>query len=174
MRGAWSGCVAALALAACADLGVPVASTPRLGPPIERFTADGRISLRQGERSDHLQFDWQHAPGRDVVLFSTPLGQGVAELGREPGSAWLKQAGRAEVRADDLSSLTARLFGAALPLEALARWLGGAQPDLQGEVDGWQIEVTDVEPYRESRLPRRVEVRRDDIELRIVVTDRRE
>jgi hypothetical protein len=41
---------------------------------------------------------------------------------------------------------------------------------LQGEVDGWTIVVGESTPYRERRLPRRIEVRRDDIELRIVIT----
>lgn len=165
---------ATLLLAACS--GMPTAGDvePPLGPPLERFAAEGRISLRQGERSDHLQFDWQHAPGRDVVLFSTPLGQGLAELGHDGGAAWLKQAGRPELRADGLPALTAQLFGTPLPLEALAGWLGGAQPDQRGEVDGWHIEVVEVAPYRQHRLPRRVDVRRDDIELRIVVTEWRE
>lgn len=159
----------ALVLAACAsqpatrDEGLP------LGPPLERFAADGRISLRQGDRSDHFQFDWQHAPDRDVVLFSTPLGQGLAELGRDPAGAWLKVPGKAEQRAADLSALTQKLLGASLPLEVLAGWMGGSRTELQGEVDGWLITVSESMSHRERRLPRRIEVRRDDIELRIVV-----
>ncbi|MBI5899396.1 MAG: outer membrane lipoprotein LolB [Rhodocyclales bacterium] len=163
--------VAVFALAACAELG-PVRNDtmPALGPALERFAADGRISLRQGDRSDHLQFDWQHAPGRDVVLFSSPLGQGLAELGREAGAAWLKLPGKPAQRAADLPTLAQQVFGVALPLDVLAEWLGGARPQPEGEVDGWQIMVTESAPYRERRLPRRIEIRRDDIELKIVVT----
>lgn len=163
--------VAVLVLAACAELAsVPGDAVPVLGPAVERFAADGRISLRQGDRSDHLQFDWQHAPGRDVVLFSSPLGQGLAELGRETGGAWLKLPGQQEQRAADLPTLAQHMFGVALPLEALAEWLGGARPQLEGEVDGWRIVVTESAPYRERRLPRRIEIRRDEIEMKIVIT----
>lgn len=163
--------VAMFALAACAELSpIQNEAVSVLGPAVERFTADGRISLRQGDRSDHLQFDWQHAPGRDVVLFSSPLGQGLAELGREPGGAWLKLPGKAEQRAADLPTLAQQIFGVALPLDVLAEWLGGAHPGLEGEVDGWQVTVTESAPYRERRLPRRIEIRRDDIELKIVVS----
>jgi outer membrane lipoprotein LolB len=163
--------VAVLALAACAELG-PTRNEPlpALGPAVERFIVDGRISLRQGDRSDHLQFDWQHAPGRDVVLFSSPLGQGLAELGREAGGAWLKLPGKPEQRAADLPTLAQQIFGVALPLDVLVEWLGGARPGLEGEVDGWQVMVTESAPYRERRLPRRMEIRRDDIELKIVVS----
>ncbi len=162
--------VVALVLAGCASQPGKQDVAERLGPPLERFAADGRISLRQGERSDHLQFDWQHAPHREVVLFSTPLGQGLAELGRDTGGAWLKMPGQPEQRATDLPTLTQKLLGVPLPLEILAEWMGGSRAELQGEVDGWTIVVGESTPYRERRLPRRIEVRRDDIELRIVIT----
>ena len=57
-----------------------------------------------------------------------------------------------------------------MPLEILAEWLGGARPQLEGEVDGWRIVVAESAPYRERRLPRRIEIRRGDIELKIVVS----
>jgi outer membrane lipoprotein LolB len=157
-----------LLTAACA--GLPAGDVGPLGPPLERFAADGRLSLRQGDRSDHLQFDWQHSPGRDVVLFSAPLGQGLAELGRETGGAWLKMPGKPEQRAGDLAKLAQESFGVALPLEALAEWLGGAHPHPEGAVDGWRIVVTESAPYRGRRLPSRIEIRRDDVELKIMIT----
>jgi len=49
--------------------------------------------------------------------------------------------------------------------------LRGAQPALSGEVDGWRIAVTESAPFGQRRLPRRLEARRDDIELRIVIDD---
>jgi outer membrane lipoprotein LolB len=166
----WLARFAALLLAACAaqpDLDAP----DRLGPPLDRFAVEGRLSLRQGERSDHVQFDWRHAPESDVVLFSTPLGQGLAELGREADGAWLKLPGQPVQHAPDLTRLALKLFGSPLPLASLADWIGGGHTEMQGEVDGWLITVSESTPYRQRRLPRRIEVRRDEIELRIVVTN---
>lgn len=162
-------CLGTLLLAACAELPEVSGTAPTLGPPLPSFAAAGRISLRQGERSDHLQFDWQHAPERDVVLFSSPIGQGLAELGRDASGAWLAVPGEPERRASDLAALTQALFGTPLPLNTLAEWLRGARPALSGEVDGWRIAVTESAPFGQSRLPRRLEARRDDIELRIVI-----
>lgn len=164
-----AGIFAILVLAGCAGLPADGEAELKLGPPLARFNADGRLSLRQGARSDHLQFDWQHAPDRDVVLFSTPLGQGLAEIGREAEGAWLKVPGQVEQRARDLPALTQKLLGVPLPLEVLAEWMGGSHPEPQGEVDGWIVVVTESAPYRERRLPRRIEIRRDDIELKIVI-----
>ncbi len=166
----WLARFAALLLTACAML-PDHSATDRLGPPLERFAAEGRLSLRQGERSFHLQFDWRHSPDADVVLFSTPLGQGLAELGRDANSAWLRMPGQTDQRAPDLSGLALKLFGSPLPLAALAEWMGGKHAEMKGEVDGWFITVSETSPFRERRLPKRIEVRRDEIELRIVVTD---
>jgi outer membrane lipoprotein LolB len=165
----WLARFAALLLTACA-VQPDLPATDRLGPPLESFVVEGRLSLRQGERSDHLQFDWRHAPGSDVVLFSSPLGQGLAELGREANGAWLKLPGKPEQRAPDLPSLTQKLFGAPLPLEVLAEWMGGRRAEMHGEVDGWIVTVSESSPYLERRLPKRIEIRRDEIELKLVVT----
>lgn len=165
----WLACLVVLHMGACAEISPRDGNASALGPPLPNFAADGRISLRQGERSDHLQFDWQHSPERDVVLFSSPIGQGLAELGRDANGAWLAISGEPERRASDLAALTQRLLGAPLPLDALAEWLRGAQPALSGEVDGWRIAVTESAPYGQRRLPRRIEAHRDGIELRIVI-----
>jgi outer membrane lipoprotein LolB len=165
----WLAWLVVAVLAGCADLRTIAEQEPVTGPPLENFSAEGRISLRQGDRSDHLQFEWQHSPQRDVVMFSAPLGQGVAELGRDAGGAWLVMPGAPERRAADLSELAQRVFGAPLPLDALADWLRGAQSQLEGEVDGWRIAVTETMPYHQRRLPRRLDLRRGDVELRIVI-----
>jgi hypothetical protein len=41
---------------------------------------------------------------------------------------------------------------------------------MHGEVDGWIVTVSESSPYLERRLPKRIEIRRDEIELKLVVT----
>ena len=161
--------LALLALAGCAALPAPM---EELGPPLSEFAASGRLSLRQGDRSDHLQFDWRHRPDFDAVVFSTPLGQGLAELGRDGNQAWLRRNGEAEVLAPDWRQLTQKLLGAPVPLDVLAAWLGGGRPCMAGEEAGWRIAVIEVESYLGHRLPRLIEIRGGNVELRIVVTER--
>ena len=62
MRHWFAGIAVLMALAGCAEFPLEPDLGPMLGPPLEQFAADGRISLRQGERSDHFRFDWRHAP----------------------------------------------------------------------------------------------------------------
>lgn len=139
------------------------------GPPLHEFSAVGRISVRQGDRSEHLQFEWRHAPQSDLVVFSTPLGQGLAELGRDAGGAWLTLPGTEPRRAGGLPELTRLVVGVPLPLGMLADWLRGAQPALEGEAEGWHIVILETMPYDQSRLPRRLDIRRGEVELRIVI-----
>jgi outer membrane lipoprotein LolB len=166
---AWLACLAALVLAACAEMGDVADALQTLGPPLQRLTAEGRISLRQGERRDHLRFRWEHAPGSDVVLLMSPLGQGLAELTRDAAGARLIQPNQATIVADTLPQLAQHVFGTPLPLEAMADWLRGAEPALNGEVDGWRVVISDTLPYRESRLLRVMEASRDDVEFKLIV-----
>jgi outer membrane lipoprotein LolB len=167
----WLVCLAALLMASCAEMPGVSDATRTLGPPLQRFAAEGRISLRQGERRDHLRFRWEHAPGRDVVLLMSPLGQGMAELTRDAAGARLSQPNRATIAEDTLPQLAQRVFGSPLPLEAVADWLRGARPALSGEVDGWQVVISDTSAFRQRRLLRVMDARRGDVELNLIVDD---
>ena len=164
-------CLLVFLAAACAEIPRQAASEPVLGPPLPRFTAEGRISLRQGDRRDHLRFSWEHASGSDVVLLMSPLGQGLAELTRDAAGARLVRPNQATIRADTLPQLALRVFGTPLPLEAMAEWLRGAEPALSGEIDGWRVAITDTSPFRQHRLLRIMEARRDDVEFKLVVDE---
>lgn len=167
----WWACLVALLLAACADVAPRLDSSPTLGPPVSRFAAEGRLSLRQGDRRDHLRFRWEHAPDGDIVLLMSPLGQGLAELRRNASGATLRQAGQPAVAADSLPRLAHQVFGAALPLEAMTDWMRGARPDLTGEVDGWRVVISDTSPFHQRRLLRVMDARRDDVDFKLIVDD---
>lgn len=161
----------AMLLGACAEMQDASDAAQTLGPPLQRFAAEGRISLRQGDRRDHLRFRWEHAADSDVVLLMSPLGQGLAELARDAGGARLTQPNQAVIAADSLPQLAQRVFGAPLPLDTMADWLRGARPALSGEVDGWRVVVSETSAYRQHRLLRVIEARREDVEFKLVVDD---
>lgn len=168
---AWLACLAALLLAACAEFSPHSDAALNLGPPLQRFTAEGRISLSRGEQRDHLRFRWDHAPQSDAVLLMSPLGQGLAELTRDASGARLMQPNQAPIAADSLAQLVQRVLGAPLPLEAMADWLRGANPARGGEVDGWQVRIGETAAFRQHRLLRVMEARREDVEFKLIVDD---
>lgn len=151
----------------------PTSSMTTIGPPIAHFFVSGRLALQQGERRDFLKFDWQHDSVRDIVLLLSPLGQGIAEIVRDESGARLLRPGEAPIEAADIASLTQQVLGTAVPLQELGNWLRGAR-GASGEIDGWRIVVTQTVVHPASvtgRLPRRLEARRGDVVLTLIVDD---
>ena len=169
----WLACLAVMLLAACAEMSERSGAGQPLGPAVQRFVAEGRIALRQGERRDHLRFRWEHAPGSDVLLLMSPLGQGVAELTRDISGARLVQPQQPVIAADSLRQLSQQVFSLPLPLETVADWLRGARPELAGEVDGWRVEITESSAplAGKSRLIRVMEAARGDVDFKLIVDD---
>ncbi len=105
------------------------------------------------------------------MLLMSPLGQGMAELTRDASGVRLVQPNQVTISADTLPQLAQRAFGAPLPLDAIAEWLRGAQPALSGEIDGWRVVISDTAAFRQRRLLRVMEARRDDVEFKLVVDE---
>ena len=169
-------------LAACA-------AVPSRSPQWPSFAADapfaieGRLSVRRGNEALTANFSWRHAPPRDDLVVSTPLGQGLAEISADASVPRYELRGSDGRREDagDWSTLTERVFGAPLPVAGLVAWIVGAprpnaaysiEPDASGRTlvlrqDGWEIvyEYADAD----ARLPMRLQLSQTDIELRIVV-----
>lgn len=167
----WPGFLGLLLLAACAEIPKPSDALQALGPPLQSYIAEGRISLRQGERSDHMKFRWEHTRDRDIVLLMSPLGQGLAELARDTAGVRLRQPNQALIEAGNLPQLAQRILGSPIPLDAMAEWMRGARSELSGKIDGWEVLISDTLPYRQRRLLRVLEAVRGDVELKLIVDD---
>jgi outer membrane biogenesis lipoprotein LolB len=83
----------------------------------------------------------------------------------------LVQPNQAAISADTLPQLAQRAFGTPVPLDAMAEWLRGAWPALSGDVDGWRVVISDTSAFRQHRLPRVMDARREDAEFKLVVDD---
>jgi len=179
----------ALLLAAC--------TTPMLVPEqsnrlaVKDFAIDARFALRvestaaTGGSGQNVsgRLLWRHSANSDYWLFSTPLGQAVAELESGAGGARLKQAGGEERRAADAGTLLRDLFGYELPVSRLPFWLL-ARPqsvsslDLDGQgrprqltENGWQVAYA-YDDENPNALPARLTVRREgEIELRLRIEE---
>lgn len=151
---------------------------------IDAYTLTGRIAIQRQESHYAVNLSWQHAPHSDEIMLSTPLGQGVAELTRNAAGMRLITAERREYTAPDWQALTSQLFGIDLPLASLPRWLVGAVPadalgaryDGSGRpqqqlVDGWLVAYLKYESEAPDALPTLVELRREDIEVRLKVDE---
>ena len=173
----------ALLLAGCATTAPPPTAPSQPTSGNTPFAIDGRLSARHGRDAIAISFSWTHAPPRDDLVVSTPLGQSVAELS---GDASVKRVelrtadGRTEV-ASDWGALTERAVGVALPVEGLASWAQAAaransphstETDAVGRTgvlrqDGCEIVYTYGDDS--TRRPSGIRVVCHDLEMRIAI-----
>lgn len=169
-------------LSACAGV-TPPASAPARPEraSLEAFTLEGRISVRREGQNFSGQVAWQHRVGRDDILLSTPLGQGVASLVGGPEAARLELADKRSYLAPDVDTLSEQIFGARLPLSRMPLWvLGRTGGDGRVEWDdqlrparimeqGWQIDYLSFESPAADALPTRLLMQRGDLEVRLAI-----
>ena len=161
----------AVALGGCAALPPPAA-------PPQGWAFEGRIALNRGEDGVSGQLDWRHDAARDELRLRSPLGQTVARIVRDPAGVTL-ETGEATHHAADAESRTQASLGASLPLSGLAWWVRGqpdparphradppAGPPTRLWQDGWTIDYRD---RFADGLPRKLDARRDDLHLRLLV-----
>jgi outer membrane lipoprotein LolB len=175
-------------LAACAALTTPVAEPIPERPAradIAAFQLSGRVAVKSADQSFSARIAWRHGPdGSEHVLLSTPLGQGLAELTADRSGARLATADRQDYFAPDLDALSDQALGAPLPLSRLPRWAVGqvgapaadVALDRQGRVlsfaeQGWRVAYLAYESEAPAALPTLIQVRRDDLELRLKVDE---
>jgi outer membrane lipoprotein LolB len=125
-----------LALAGCATPSLPHgnASTAQTGP------WSGRLSLTvQSEPPQRFYagFALQGDADAGSLSLTSPLGNVLAALRWQPGSAELDQGGQVQTYAS-LDELTARATGAPVPVRALFGWLRGGD----AVIDGWQADLS--------------------------------
>lgn len=188
----------ALALAGCAAP-APEPHAPSAALQTRAFhetiNLGGRLSVRYQrdgkEEALHGSFAWRQAPRRSQVLLQSPLGQAIASIDIEPGSAILTQAGQAPRSAADVDALTAETLGWPLPVSGLREWLQGfvtgrdgrraavlPQADANAVVtlDGWRVRFVSWEQDGQTLLsrPKRIDVERStaqagEVAIRIVI-----
>ena len=176
------GLVGLLALSACASI-QPSPPPPQrpLRESVEGFSLEGRLSVkREGQNYSGL-VSWQHRAGRDEILLSTPLGQGVASLLGDEHQARLELADHRVYTAADVEGLSEQVFGARLPLAHLPIWvLGRASADgrmVRDELhrpahlvdQGWEIDYRAFESDAPDALPTRLFLQRGDLEVRLAI-----
>lgn len=191
---AWLATAGALLLAGCASL-APVPSPEDEGltalwaehqarlVPLSAFALEGRAagSGLAGAKVD-LQFR-QQADGRFSMRVSGPFGAGAASLAGNEHTVEVRSREGSFVTDDPQAWLQER-SGWSLPLRRLRWWLVGlpapdggtvrVQFDAEGrartlEQDGWLLNYADYQTVAQWVLPRRLEARQGERQLRIVV-----
>ena len=132
---------------------------------------NGRLAVRQGQRSDIAKLRWTHEGARDTWIISSPIGNEVARIDADAQEAVLRRAGGDPETAPDFRSLTERLLGVALDPATLASWLHGTGDTFS--MEGWQVTVDEKQRAGAVEIARRISASRGDVSVRLVVDEYR-
>lgn len=183
MRSGATGWLApvAVALAAASCLPGCASVSPALAPS-ETFAIVGRVAVRYGDDAASGRVTWRHGEATDDLLFSSPLGQGIAEITRRDGVYTLVTANDQRFTAADPERLTEQALGWALPLGGLPDWVQGRpQPGVSAEPRydggrlaelrqlGWTIEYSGYD--ERGQLPTRMRLRRGNLDIRLAIDE---
>ncbi len=176
-----------LLLAGCASLGTEssrVTTNLSSADAAQYFVLEGRVAVKSGDQNYSGGLRWERRQGDEVVLLSTPLGQGVAEIRSDARGLTLIDAEGKRHEARDIDSLALQALGAPIPLYGLTYWISArprpdaphvAHLDASGRVewleqDGWRIDYDRYQARGTRELPARLFARRGEgIEFRLVV-----
>lgn len=180
-RMALAGLAASL-LGACASVAPVAPPAPFVVAPA--FDAAGRLSARRGNDGVTVHFTWRHAPKRDVLDVSTPLGQVVARMTGDGSGVSVERPNEPVAGYPSWSALTQAVLGVGIPVESLAAWVQAApapgawsdiERDTGGRVillrqQGWEIvyAYSQASDARASRMTLRYPGS-EPVEVRIVI-----
>jgi outer membrane lipoprotein LolB len=147
--------LAGVALAGCSSLpkatgadAAALADAPRLTGKFGLIVPAGPGGQPRGQNVN-ANFELLGDPRRGQLEMSTSMGNLVARVSWQPGSAWVKTPD-GDRAYDDIDALTQELLGETLPLQALFDWLRGrpwpqAPSQASGESGfqqlGWQVDL---------------------------------
>lgn len=143
---------------------------------------DGRIAVSNGKDAGSGRIEWRQAGPRFDIALTAPITHQGWRLTGEPGRAVLDGLAGGPRQGTDAETLLREATGWDIPVQALPRWIRGLRADPAHAVaqfgsdgrlmrlaeSGWTIDYTwPSEPA--AALPSRIEARRGDARVRLVV-----
>jgi len=178
--------LAAVLIAGCASLPKEeegsLSGAPASAERVKHFALSGRIAVRQGEKGQYGNLRWERSVDGDELTLLTPLGQTAAVLKQDTRGVSLTLGDR-RYSAVDGEALTQQVLGYTLPVNGLGYWiLGQPSPDSPAEIErrpngtaiklaqhGWQIDYPEYVAVTGTLVPKRVLLRRGDLDLKLVI-----
>ncbi len=148
------------------------------------FSFNGRVAIKHQSTRSNVSINWLHGAQEDDILLLAPLGQTVGKIHLEAQRVTLDYGGK-QYQAEDAESLTEKVLGWNLPVAGLRYWIQAEsavcsvaqiERNAAGQVilmrqDGWEIHYVKYTDDSRDALPQRLELRRDDIELTLLIDE---
>lgn len=147
---------------------------------LDSWQLRGRVNVRYNGESDTPSIDWMQQNVEYHIRLWGTFNVGTTVIVGRPGFVTLEQGGDV-LTANSSEELILRQLGYELPVSYLEYWIKGipapgSQADLQfNELnqltalvqDGWTVSYSDLRQYGNLSLPRRVDVTRDQNDIRL-------
>lgn len=92
---------------------------------LDAWTLDGRLNVREGQRSDTVNLNWREGEEGFEISMSGTLGLGAVRIGSEGNSIVVEKAGEEPLHARSLEELSEEYLGYAFPAAQLHYWIRG-------------------------------------------------
>jgi outer membrane lipoprotein LolB len=138
-RSRWARWLLALLIVLAAGCASPPRATP---PEAETGVWSGRLALQVKDnpsQSFSASFELKGSAKAGELTLATPIGNILAVLAWEPGSATLRRNGQTQ-RFESVEDMAVRATGSAIPLAALFDWLRGVATP----VPGWHPDLSQL------------------------------
>lgn len=165
-----------LLVSACANAPQPVADQHQKPPrSTEKWQAVGKIAVTREGQTETANLQWfRQSAATDRVILTGPIGTGATELRREGNRVyWLDDNEQKPLTALPLASDLTRALST-LPLADLGNWLLGYVPNTGMtalERGSWRVEVQSWQLLSEQRLPRKLLLNYEELQIRVVLLD---
>lgn len=150
---------------------------------LENWDIMGKLGIRTPVQSNSARFNWQQQAQHFDIRVTTLLGQGVATLSGTSGDVYLNIAGRGEYTTHAPEALLLQELGWTLPVDVLNYWVRGIpapnspahyQLNDQGLLDtlqqaGWQLQFSRYQQLESRRLPGKILLQQNDIQLTLLI-----
>ncbi|HID49073.1 MAG TPA: outer membrane lipoprotein LolB [Chromatiales bacterium] len=154
---------------------------------LSQWRMSGRVSIVRGSESWHLNVRWRQAGDRFDIFLSGPFGAGQARLAGTAEQVMLYDSEQRSYTASSPERLLYDHTGIYMPVSGLRYWvLGlpdpGKNHDREVVLDDygrltelrqrdWQVSLGEYVEVDQVQLPERLEIRRNDVTVRLVVDD---
>lgn len=150
---------------------------------IEHFYLQARIGIQSNGKGSSGSTRWRHNATGDEISMLSPIGSTVAKIISNNTGITLTTNDGKVLQATDAETLTERHLGWRLPLEGLPDWALGRPSrglvemlewDKQGlitkmEQHGWEIEYLEYTETGAYRLPKKIHLHSDNLNLKLVI-----
>ena len=151
---------------------------------LDQWSVRGRVSVSDGNRGGSLGFEWTATGDDHRVHLRTMTGGRQWRLHFSPGEARLEGTDIQDLVGSDPDPLVEAAVGWPIPVRLLADWIRGLPApedarlrfDSDGSLAGldhalWELEYRRLVEHNGILLPRRLDARSGDYEVRLVLAD---